>query len=45
MVHKVAEVAAPIRCQEADAMADDGMVAIVTEVLHPVMRGVMEPHV
>ena len=39
MVHKAAEVAAPIRCQEADAVAEDGMAASVTEVPDPVMGG------
>ena len=39
MVHRAAEVAAPIRCQEADAMAEDRMAASVTEVPDPVMGG------
>ena len=37
MVHKAAEVAAPVRCQEADAVAEDSMAASITEVPDPVM--------
>ena len=39
MVHKAAEVAVPVRCQEADAVAEDGMAVSVTELPDLVMGG------
>ena len=44
IVHKAAEVAVPISCQEADAVAEEGIAASDTGVPSPMM-GETEPHV